>query len=68
MKNKKILAVVPARGGSKGIKRKNLCKLNQKTLIELAANQIKNINEIDFSLISSDDEEMISEGLKCTIY
>tara|TARA_B100002019_G_scaffold202322_1_gene175383 strand:+ start:160 stop:864 length:705 start_codon:yes stop_codon:yes gene_type:complete len=64
MKNKKILAVVPARGGSKGIKRKNLCKLNQKTLIELAANQIKNIHEIDFSLISSDDEEMISEGIK----
>ena len=64
MKNNKILAVVPARGGSKGIKRKNLRKLNQKSLIELAANVISDINEIDFSVISSDDDDMINEGIK----
>lgn len=64
MNNKKILAVVPARGGSKGIKRKNLRKLNQKSLIELAATVISDVNEIDFSVISSDDDDMINEGIK----
>ena len=62
--NKRILAVVPARGGSKGVIKKNLRKLNQKSLIELAANVISDINEIDFSIISSDDDDMINEGIK----
>ena len=33
--NKKIIAFIPARGGSKAIKNKNLQKINKSTLIEI---------------------------------
>ena len=33
-KNYKIIALVPARGGSKGIKLKNLKKINNQTLLK----------------------------------
>ena len=54
-----ILIIIPARGGSKGIPRKNLRPLNGKPLIfhslELA-NEIRNIADI---FVSSDDDEII---------
>ena len=40
IKGKTIVAVVPARGGSKGIKLKNLKKINGKSLIEITSNFI----------------------------
>ena len=40
-KYKKILAVVLARGNSKGVKNKNLLKINNKTLIEIAIENAK---------------------------
>ena len=59
-----ILAIIPARGGSKGIKNKNLLKINQMSLIEIAikeAQKSKNINKIIFS---SDNEKIIKEAKK----
>ena len=43
MSNKKIhiLGVIPARSGSKGIKKKNLIKLNNKPLIQYTIEQAK---------------------------
>ena len=49
MKSYKILAIIPARGGSKGIRRKNLQKLSGKPLIVhtiIAAKKTKSINKI----------------------
>jgi N-acylneuraminate cytidylyltransferase/CMP-N,N'-diacetyllegionaminic acid synthase len=57
-----LLAIIPARGGSKGIARKNLAPLNGRPLIEYtikAAQQSKFINEI---LLSTDDEEIANVG------
>ena len=59
-KNKKILAVIPARGGSKGIPMKNLKTINGKSLIEIVSNCIENCKYIDNSVLSSDNEEILN--------
>ena len=53
-KNIKILAIVPARKGSKGLPNKNILKINGKSLIKLAADFTKKIQIIDFGIISTD--------------
>ena len=63
LKGKKILAIVPARGGSKGIHRKNLRKIAGKSLVKLAAEYCKKFDFIDYSIISTDDNEIISEAI-----
>lgn len=63
-KNKKILAIVPARGGSKGIKLKNLRKIKKKTLIWHVAKVIKKIKIIDKALVSTDHPKIAKEALK----
>ncbi|MBO6960193.1 MAG: acylneuraminate cytidylyltransferase family protein [Prochlorococcus marinus CUG1438] len=62
---KSILAVVPARGGSKGIPRKNLRKISGKSLIKHASEICKALPFLDYSIISTDDKEMASEARDC---
>ena len=53
-----VVSVIPARGGSKGIRRKNLQKLSGKPLIAhtiIAAKKTKSINKI---IVSTDDKEI----------
>ena len=52
---KKILVVVPARGGSKGIKLKNIQKVGGIPLVGHAANCISQIEGIDRAIISTDN-------------
>lgn len=62
-----VLGVIPARGGSKEIKNKNLLKLNNKTLIEIAiknSNKSKLINKLIFS---SNSNKLIKEAKKFKI-
>lgn len=54
----KILAVIPARGGSKGIPRKNIRLLNGKPLISYTINAAKNSEYIDKVVVSTDDNEI----------
>ena len=60
-----MLAVVPARGGSKGIPRKNMCKLGSRSLIGWAAKTVSELSWIDKAVISTDDREMAEEGRRC---
>ena len=46
-KGYKILAVIPARGGSKGIPRKNLCKIAGTSLVGHAVNVARSLDWID---------------------
>ena len=56
----KILAVIPARGGSKGIPRKNIRDLGGKPLIAWTIEAAKKSKYLDRIILSSDDEEIIS--------
>lgn len=57
-KGHSVLAVVPARGGSKGIPLKNLRELGGKPLIGHAAEVVQALDWIDHAVISTDHEEM----------
>ena len=59
-----VLAIIPARGGSKGIPLKNLKKINGKSLIEITSDCIQKCSYIDHSVISSDLDEIIAEAKK----
>lgn len=50
------LAFIPCRSGSKGFPNKNVCKLNDLTLIEHAVRVAKNCSEIKDVFISTDSE------------
>lgn len=56
----KTLAVIPARGGSKGLKRKNLRKLNGKPLIHHTIQAALNSKRITDIIVSSEDQEIIN--------
>ena len=54
----KVLTVIPARGNSKGIKRKNLRKVNGVTLIQRAIMVAKNSGHEMQIVVSTEDEEI----------
>jgi len=62
---KKILAVIPARGGSKGVPGKNIRDLGGKPLIAWAIDAAKKSEYIDRLILSSEDEEIISVARTC---
>ena len=66
-KNKTILAIVPARGNSKGIKNKNLRKIIGLSLVEHAGNILKKVSWIDYSIISSDSDKIIKAAKKSNL-
>lgn len=63
-KKKKILAVIPAKKISTELKNKNLLKINNKTLVEIATHICNKSKYIDYILISSDSNEIIDLCLK----
>ena len=56
--DKKILAIIPARGGSKGIHRKNIRDLCGKPLIAWTIEEAKKSKYIDTCIVSTEDEEI----------
>ena len=63
-KKKKIIGVIPARSGSKGIKNKNMSKINNISLIGHASKFLNELNFIDYKIITSDSEIYIKEAKK----
>jgi CMP-N-acetylneuraminic acid synthetase len=57
-KDKTILAIIPARGGSKGLPRKNIKSLLGKPLIGWTIEQALNSKYIDSLIVSTEDEEI----------
>lgn len=60
-----ILAVVPARGGSKSIPRKNLAEIEGRSLVGHAAALCAGLPWIDHAVLSTDDAEIGEEGARC---
>lgn len=58
----RTLAVIPARGGSKGIPRKNLSIVGGRTLVAHAAEVVARLDWLDLAVLSTDDSEIATEG------
>lgn len=63
-RNRSVLAVVPARGGSKGIPRKNLAQIGGKSLVAHAAGLVAELDWLDGAVLSTDDHEIAEEGAR----
>jgi len=59
IQGKTVLAIIPARGGSKGIPRKNVRLLAGKPLIAWTIEEAKKSKYIDRLILSSEDDEII---------
>lgn len=59
IRGKSVLAIIPARGGSKGVPRKNIRPLAGKPLIAWTIAEAKKSRYIDRLVLSSDDQEII---------
>ncbi|MBO2534272.1 cytidylyltransferase domain-containing protein [Rummeliibacillus suwonensis] len=60
MNSPKILAIIPARGGSKGVPRKNIKLLVGKPLIAWTIEEAKKSKYISKLILSSEDDEIIN--------
>ncbi|MBF0215777.1 MAG: acylneuraminate cytidylyltransferase family protein [Candidatus Omnitrophica bacterium] len=61
-KDVKVLGIVPARGGSKGIRKKNIRLLGGKPLIGYTFNEAKKSGRLDRIILSTDDMEIADIG------
>jgi len=59
-----VLAVIPARGGSVGIPRKNLTRIGGSSLVGLATALAVELDWIDAVVVSTDDDEIRDEAVR----
>lgn len=62
---RRVLAVIPARGGSKRVPRKNIREVAGKPLIAWTINAAKGSRYIDRCIVSTDDEEVADIARQC---
>lgn len=65
MMRPKTLGLISARGGSKGLPRKNVLSAGGKPLLAWTAEAAKASNVISDVVLSSDDDEIITAGVAC---
>ena len=59
-----IVAIIPAKGNSKGLKDKNLRKVGQKSLLERSIIELKKSKFIDDIFVSSESDKILRYSLK----
>ena len=64
MNNPSYFVIIPARGGSKSIKNKNLQKVNGKSLIQISIEKFKFLDKISSIIVTSDNDEILKEAKK----
>ena len=64
MNKHSYVVIIPARGGSKSIKNKNLQKINGKSLIQISIEKFKRLDNISSIIITSDSDEILNEAKK----
>ncbi len=62
LNGKRVIAVVPARGGSKSVPGKNIRPLGGKPLLAWSIDVARQMSEIDRIIVSTDDEQIASVG------
>ena len=60
MADPKVLGIIPARGQSKRLPRKNLCPLGGKPLLAWAIEAARQARRLDRLVVSSDDDEILA--------
>lgn len=65
--NKKITALILARGGSKGIPLKNIATIGNETLLGRSLRIIENVEKFESIFVSTDHQLIMQETLKCKI-
>lgn len=60
LEGRQLLALIPARGGSKGVPRKNLRLVGNKPLLSYTIEAAKQTDAIDAVYVSSDDPEILA--------
>ena len=63
MRSEKILALITARGGSKGLARKNVLLAGGKPLVAWTVQAALNAKSVDRVVLSSDDDEIMAAAL-----
>jgi CMP-N,N'-diacetyllegionaminic acid synthase len=64
-RSKRFLGVIPARGGSKGIRQKNIHPLGGRPLIAYTANQVTASTLLDATVVSTDDDSIAAVARSC---
>ena len=66
--SEEVVAIICARGGSKGIPRKNLKNFYDTPLIEWAVRAARNADHVDNVIVSSDDDEILEFVKKLEVF
>lgn len=62
LRGKPVIALVPARGGSKGVSRKNLREIAGRAVVEFTLQAAIGAERVDNVYLSSDDEDILAIG------
>jgi len=67
LNEKRVISIIPVRGGSKGIPGKNLLKVRGETLLERTIQQSLACSAIDATYVSTDDQAMFDISKKYNV-